>query len=131
MAYKGLSLKANGRWSSAGPAAWEKSIAMGLAEAGADVVPVTRRAEEVSNSAAEIRALGRGTLELTADVTSRSEIQIEKCCKQERGGRFAHLRGRVGQAVFNPRVELMNRTCPPTSPFSNHLTCFLRVVCTT
>jgi hypothetical protein len=28
-----------------------------------------------------------------------------------------------GQTVFRPRVRLMNRTCPLTSPFSNHLTC--------
>jgi len=47
----------------------------GLAEAGANVVPVSRRAEEVAKTAAEIRALGGRTLELTADVTRREEVQ--------------------------------------------------------
>jgi NAD(P)-dependent dehydrogenase (short-subunit alcohol dehydrogenase family) len=51
-----------------------KSIVLGLAEAGADVVPVSRRAEEVSRTAAEVRALGRRALELTADVTRREDI---------------------------------------------------------
>ena len=34
-----------------------------------------------------------------------------------------------GQTVFSPRVELMNRTCPPTTPFTNHLTCPFRIMC--
>ncbi|MDE3181020.1 MAG: glucose 1-dehydrogenase [Acidobacteriota bacterium] len=52
-----------------------RSIALGLAEAGADVVPVSRRAEEVARTAAEIRSLGRKSLEVTADVTQRPQIQ--------------------------------------------------------
>ena len=52
-----------------------KSIALGLAEAGAAVVPVSRRAEGVAKTAAEIRALGRNTIELTADVTRREDVQ--------------------------------------------------------
>lgn len=52
-----------------------RSIALGLAEAGADVVPVSRRAEEVAKTASELRSMGRKTIEVTADVTKRSEIQ--------------------------------------------------------
>lgn len=52
-----------------------RSIAHGLAEAGADVVSVSRREAEVAKTAAEIRALGRSTMELTADVTKRAEVQ--------------------------------------------------------
>jgi NAD(P)-dependent dehydrogenase (short-subunit alcohol dehydrogenase family) len=51
------------------------SIALGFAQAGADVVAVSRRGGEVKKTAAEIRALGRRTVEATADVTSRSDIQ--------------------------------------------------------
>jgi NAD(P)-dependent dehydrogenase (short-subunit alcohol dehydrogenase family) len=75
MAYQGLSLEGKRALVFGGTSGLGKSIAMGLAEAGADVVPVSRRADEVANSAAAVRALGRGTLELTADVTRRSDVQ--------------------------------------------------------
>src|SRR5439155_12407664 len=75
MAYKGLSLEGKKALVFGGTSGLGKSIALGFAEAGADVVPVSRRAEEVSKAANEIRALGRRTLELTADVTKREDIQ--------------------------------------------------------
>lgn len=73
--YKGLSLEGKKALVFGGTSGLGKSIALGLAEAGADVVPASRRAEEVAKTAAEIRALGRHTLELTADVTKREEVQ--------------------------------------------------------
>lgn len=75
MAYKGLSLEGKHALVFGGTSGLGKSISTGLAEAGADVVPVSRRAAEVAKMAAEIRALGKRTLELTADVTSREDIQ--------------------------------------------------------
>src|SRR2546427_2330253 len=75
MAYKGLSLEGKKALVFGGTSGLGKSIALGFAEAGADVVPVSRRAEEVSKAANEIRALGLRTLELTADVTKREDIQ--------------------------------------------------------
>ncbi|PYU97494.1 MAG: 2-deoxy-D-gluconate 3-dehydrogenase, partial [Acidobacteria bacterium] len=75
MAYKGLSLEGKKALVFGGTSGLGKSIALGFAEAGADVVPVSRRAEEVSKAAGEIRALGRRTLESTADVTKREDIQ--------------------------------------------------------
>ena len=73
--YKGLSLDGKRALVFGGTSGLGKSIALGFAEAGADVVPVSRRAEEVQKTAGEIRALGRRTMELTADVTRREEIQ--------------------------------------------------------
>jgi NAD(P)-dependent dehydrogenase (short-subunit alcohol dehydrogenase family) len=73
--YKGLSLEGKKALVFGGTSGLGKSIAVGLAEGGADVVPVSRRAEEVSKTAAEIRALGKNTLELTADVTKREDVQ--------------------------------------------------------
>ena len=75
MPYKGLSLEGKKALVFGGTSGLGKSIALGFAEAGADVVPVSRRAEEVSKAAGEIRALGRRTLESTADVTKREDIQ--------------------------------------------------------
>lgn len=73
--YQGLSLDGKKALVFGGTSGLGKSIALGFAEAGADVVPVSRRAEEVAKTAAEIRALGKKSLELTADVTRRDDIQ--------------------------------------------------------
>ncbi len=51
------------------------AITRGLAEAGADVVPSSRRAEQVSTVAAEVEALGRRSLRATSDVLNRSSVQ--------------------------------------------------------
>jgi len=51
------------------------AIALGLAEAGADVVASSRRLEQVEKTAAELEALGRRTLRLTSDVTEREAVQ--------------------------------------------------------
>jgi NAD(P)-dependent dehydrogenase (short-subunit alcohol dehydrogenase family) len=52
-----------------------QAIALGLAEAGADVVASSRRLEQVEQTAAEIEALGRRTLRVTCDVTDRESVQ--------------------------------------------------------
>ncbi|HEX7727733.1 MAG TPA: glucose 1-dehydrogenase [Terracidiphilus sp.] len=51
------------------------AIALGLAEAGADVVPSSRRADQVEKVAGEIRARGHRTLAVTSDVQKRETIQ--------------------------------------------------------
>jgi NAD(P)-dependent dehydrogenase (short-subunit alcohol dehydrogenase family) len=53
-----------------------KAIALGIAEAGADVVAVSRRQEETDLVAAEIEGLGRRSLRVTADVRDRSSIEL-------------------------------------------------------
>jgi NAD(P)-dependent dehydrogenase (short-subunit alcohol dehydrogenase family) len=50
-------------------------IACGLAEAGADVIPTSRRAEQVESTARRIEALGRRSLRVTSDVTDRASLQ--------------------------------------------------------
>jgi len=52
-----------------------RAIAHGLAQAGADVIPTSRRAEQVEASAGEIEALGRRTLRVTSDVADRFSLQ--------------------------------------------------------
>ncbi|HEV2213749.1 MAG TPA: glucose 1-dehydrogenase [Terracidiphilus sp.] len=49
-------------------------IALGLATAGADVAPSSRRQEQVEAVAAEIEALGRRSLRVTCDVLDRASI---------------------------------------------------------
>lgn len=87
MAFKGLNLEGKRALVFGGTSGLGKSIALGLAEAGADVVPVSRRAEEVAKTAAEIRTLGKRTLEATADVTRREDIQrVVDQMRAEMGG---------------------------------------------
>src|SRR5438477_9816508 len=52
-----------------------RAIAHGLAEAGADVVPTSRRAEQVKSAAVEIEERGRRTLRLVSDVSDRASLK--------------------------------------------------------
>jgi NAD(P)-dependent dehydrogenase (short-subunit alcohol dehydrogenase family) len=51
------------------------AIALGLAEAGADVVPSSRRISEVEKAVAEIEALGCRSLAAASDVLDRASIR--------------------------------------------------------
>ena len=51
------------------------ALSLGLADAGADVVASSRRAEQVAQTAAEIEAKGRKTLRRTSDVGDRASLQ--------------------------------------------------------
>ena len=51
------------------------AMALGLADAGADVVASSRRAEQVEEAAAAIEAKGVKTLRLTSDVVDRASLQ--------------------------------------------------------
>jgi NAD(P)-dependent dehydrogenase (short-subunit alcohol dehydrogenase family) len=53
-----------------------KAIALGIAEAGADVVAASRRQEETDLVTAEIEGLGRRSLRATVDVRDRSSIEL-------------------------------------------------------
>jgi len=52
-----------------------RAIAHGLAEAGADVVPTSRREEQVEAAAKEIEQRGRRSLRITSDVADRDSLQ--------------------------------------------------------
>lgn len=51
------------------------AIALGLADAGAEVVPSLRRLPEVEKAAAEIEALDRRSLRAASDVGDRASLQ--------------------------------------------------------
>ncbi len=51
------------------------ALTRGLAQAGANVVPTGRRAEQVRAAAAEVVALGRRSLAQTCDVTENASIE--------------------------------------------------------
>src|SRR5436305_7299727 len=51
------------------------AMAIGLAEAGADVVASSRRAEQVDEAAKQIEEKGRRALRLTSDVGDRASLE--------------------------------------------------------
>ena len=52
-----------------------RAIAHGLAQAGADVIPTSRRAEQVDTAAREIEELGRRSFRVTSDVSDRASLE--------------------------------------------------------
>jgi NAD(P)-dependent dehydrogenase (short-subunit alcohol dehydrogenase family) len=58
-----------------------RTLALGLADAGADVVAVGRREDLVDDVAAAIESRGRRTLRMTADVTNRASLErVREAC---------------------------------------------------
>lgn len=53
-----------------------RAIALGLADAGADVVATSRRPDQVEAAAAEIEARGRRTLRQPSDVADRASLEV-------------------------------------------------------
>src|SRR5882672_4000886 len=75
MSYKPLELTGKTAVVIGGTSGIGRAIAHGLAEAGADVVPTSRRMAQVDAAANEIEALGRRTLRITSDVGDLSSLQ--------------------------------------------------------
>lgn len=74
MSYPGLDLQGRTAVVIGGTSGIGKAIALGLAQAGADVVPTSRRESEVSAAADAIGALGKRTLKVCSDVTDRASL---------------------------------------------------------
>jgi NAD(P)-dependent dehydrogenase (short-subunit alcohol dehydrogenase family) len=75
MGYSKLDLKGKSAVVIGGTSGIGRAIALGLAEAGADVAPTSRRLDQVESTASEIEALGRRSLRATSDVTDRASLQ--------------------------------------------------------
>ena len=75
MGYKQLELNGKTAIVVGGTSGIGRAIALGLAEAGADVIPTGRRSTEGGLAASEIEALGRRSLRIPSDVTDRASLQ--------------------------------------------------------
>lgn len=103
--YTKLSLEGKHALVFGGTSGLGKAISLGLAEAGADVVPASRRAEEVHKTAEAVQALGRRTLEVTADVTARDQIQAAIDAMLKAMGRIDILFNCAGVTARAPSVD--------------------------
>jgi NAD(P)-dependent dehydrogenase (short-subunit alcohol dehydrogenase family) len=75
MGYKQLELNGKTAVIVGGTSGIGRAIALGLAEAGADVIPTARRSAEVDSTAGEVESLGRRSLRITSDVTDRASLE--------------------------------------------------------
>jgi NAD(P)-dependent dehydrogenase (short-subunit alcohol dehydrogenase family) len=83
-----------------------RALAHGLAEAGADVVCTSRRADQVEAAATEIEQLGRRTLRATSDVSDRNSLQdLLAACTVE-FGKVDILINSAGITKRTPTVDL-------------------------
>jgi NAD(P)-dependent dehydrogenase (short-subunit alcohol dehydrogenase family) len=83
-----------------------KAIALGLAEAGADVVASARRKQEVDGTAHEIEALGRRTLRVESDVRNRETLEKMHDAVLAHFGRIDILVNSAGITFHQPAIKL-------------------------
>ncbi|HRH42233.1 MAG TPA: glucose 1-dehydrogenase [Pyrinomonadaceae bacterium] len=83
-----------------------RSIAVGLANSGANVVPTGRRENLVKEVCEEIKELGNETLETTVDVSSRDSINALCKIVSEHFGRVDILVNAAGITARKPTVEV-------------------------
>src|ERR1700690_2018955 len=107
MGYKRLELDGKVAVVIGGSSGIGRTLARGLAEAGADVVPSARRLELVSAVADEIEGLGRRSLRVSCDVADRGSLEEVLQASVQALGKVDIL---VNAAGFNQRA--------PTPPFS-------------
>ncbi|GAB4346675.1 MAG: 3-oxoacyl-[acyl-carrier-protein] reductase [Candidatus Abyssubacteria bacterium] len=83
-----------------------RAIALGFAEAGADVAVCSRNLENVQPVAAEIQKIGRQALAAQADVTKRPEIEKFVADALDRFGRIDILVNNVARSIMSPIMNL-------------------------
>jgi NAD(P)-dependent dehydrogenase (short-subunit alcohol dehydrogenase family) len=81
-------------------------LALGLAEAGADVVCVARTQVEIESTAQAIRELGRRAIAVTADVTQAHEVQAAVDAAVSHLGTIDILVNNAGMNIRTPALEL-------------------------
>lgn len=81
------------------------AIARGMAEAGADVVPTSRRAEQVDAAAAEIEKIGKRSLRVSSDVSDRSSLESVLAESIKAFGKVDILVNSAGRTKRAPTVD--------------------------
>jgi NAD(P)-dependent dehydrogenase (short-subunit alcohol dehydrogenase family) len=77
-----------------------------LAEAGANVVPTSRRADLVEETVREIEAIGRGSLAVASDVTDRASLDALLQASVARFGKVDIMVNCAGRTKRVPSLEL-------------------------
>jgi NAD(P)-dependent dehydrogenase (short-subunit alcohol dehydrogenase family) len=83
-----------------------KAIALGLADAGADVVPSGRRTKLAKEAASEVEARGRRSLAMAADVSDGGSLQALADATIKKFGKVDILVNAAGRTVRRPTLEV-------------------------
>ncbi|HEY8832290.1 MAG TPA: glucose 1-dehydrogenase [Gemmatimonadaceae bacterium] len=83
-----------------------KAIALGLADAGADVVPTGRRATLTKEATREVEARGRRSLAMAADVADADSLQALADATIEKFGKVDILVNAAGRTVRRPTLDV-------------------------
>lgn len=83
-----------------------RAIAVGLAQAGADVVPTGRRADQLDAVCREIEAAGRRTLRQTADATIRASLDTLRDAVLNEFGGVSVLVNAAGKTFRKPTQDV-------------------------
>jgi NAD(P)-dependent dehydrogenase (short-subunit alcohol dehydrogenase family) len=105
MSYKPLELHGRVAVVVGGTSGIGRAIAHGLAEAGADVVPTSRRIEQVEAAAREIEERGRQSLRVASDVSDRASLQRVLDASIEAFGKVDILVNSAGRTKRAPTVD--------------------------
>jgi len=81
-----------------------RAIAFGLADAGADVVPTSRRSELVEQAAKDIESRGRRSLRVCSDVSDKQSLQDVLKASVEKFGKVDILVNSAGRTKRAPTV---------------------------
>jgi len=82
-----------------------RAIALGLAEAGADVAPTSRRLDQVEATAREVEALGRRAVRRTSDVTDRASLEQVLDAALKAFGKVDILVNSAGRTKRAPTID--------------------------
>ncbi|HEX3777512.1 MAG TPA: SDR family oxidoreductase [Polyangiaceae bacterium] len=110
MAYSGLSLEGRVAVVVGGTTGIGRTLALGLAEAGADVVATSRRIEQVEETASAIEAKGKRTVRATSDVTDKSSLEAVLKKTLEKLGKVDILVNSAGMIKRVPTLEMEEST---------------------
>lgn len=86
-----------------------RAIALGMVQAGADVVPTARRASLVRQTVREIETFGRKSLYVTSDVNDRASLEsmVKKVIKHF--GKIDILVNSAGRTLKVPTLEMKEK----------------------
>src|SRR5260221_2160240 len=106
MTYAPLDLTGRVAFVTGGTSGIGRALALGLAEAGADVVPSSRRLEQVEKTAAEIEGRGRRTARIASDVTDRASLEAALAATVKGLGRGDILVNCAGTTKRQPNPDV-------------------------
>jgi len=107
MAYSKLELNGKVAVVVGGTSGIGRAIAHGFAQAGADVIPTSRRPEQVEKTATEIEGFGRRSLRVTSDVSDRQSLERVLSEAVQAFGKVDILVNSAGRTKRAPTIDFL------------------------